>query len=504
MSVSNGQLANQATFNTYLMSRTSDTDTAGVLGVKKVDLISGASVLNIQRFCNSIASMLGVTTAEVYDYLYAWPDNTVGAPTDTVLERILAIIALFDGTTGHTHDGTDGNGAKISASDLLDINPYTAGWQKIDITGVSGTTFDVSGYLVGKTPGGGSAALGVITSPPSNRVYLKDTATETYIEDVGGQRIYGRITESGGAWTLSFFTNESGVVDPASISGPLDLTVYFLEVFDQSTRPTIPSSPADFGTLDITADVADATNTIRGVLNPAITQTLGGEKIWNGDQTFKNNLFLDQDNNTTLTGASQRVPNNNKSVIRLSNASLSSIKGIDAGLNGQVFILINKTGVDVEIEHDTDTTNGFLLSGDDNFTWSNNVGLLVEYNTVDNRWVVIGGGGGGGGNLSNSVTDYLALNDTDELVIDPGLGMQTFRIQGDTTFVTLGSTPFGTTPPSDGAFIYVVGNDDSNTVTIPQNDATDGCLMDGDVILTKGKCVGFMYLANLQRYVRIG
>lgn len=503
MTVSNGQLANQNTFNTYLMSRTSDTDAKGRLDLINILASSGASVLNIQKVINSIASMLGMTTAEVYNYIYTWPDNTVGLSSDTVLERILALIARFDGSTGHAHTGIDGDGSNVSASNLTDINPLSAQWQRIQIISVSGTSFNVSGYLAGKVPGGGSAALGVITTPPSNRCYLKDTSTETYIEDVDGQRIYGRITEIGGAWTLSFFTNESGVIDPAAISGPLDLDVYFMEVFNLATRPTIPSSPADFGTLDVTADVADASNTIRGVMNPAILQTLGGNKTWTGDQSFQNNFAFDLDNNTTLTGLLQRIPNNNKTVIRISNASLASIKGISAGVNGQIFILVNKTGVDIQISHDGDTVNGFYLPGDTNFTWRNSVGLLVEYNTIDNRWYLIGGGGGGG-SLSNTVTDDLSASSGGVIAIDPSVGLQTFRVQAGASYVALSVTPFGSLPPSDGALIYLVGNNDDNTIEILENDIVNGCLMDGSVILTKGKCVGFMYLASLQRYVRIG
>lgn len=400
MSVSNGQLANQNTFNTYLMSRTVDTDTQGILGVKKTDGISGSHVLNIQRTINSLASMLGITTAEVYNFIYNWPSDMVGSSGDTILDRIVALVDRFEGASGHSHDGTDGEGAQISAVDLLNINQFFGARQKVTQTAASGTTFDVSALFIAKTPGGTSSQVGVVTAPPNNKVYIKDSSTETFIEDVGGQRVYGRITESGGAWTLSFFTNEAGTETAHNLTST-NIDIYFWEVFNLATRPTIPSDPAEFGTLDVTADVADASSTVRGVLNPASLQTLGGDKEWEGEQSFQaavsflSDIYLDLFDDTTTSGSNVTLAQQTKMVVRLSNAGLLSIKGQDiVGVESEIRVLLNKTGATITIKHDSDTVNGFMLPGNADFEFKNNVAILIAYNLVDDRWHIVGGGSG--------------------------------------------------------------------------------------------------------------
>ena len=388
------------------MSREADTDTVG-----KVDLLnpaseSGPTFLNIQRLANSIASMLGITTAEVYNYLYSWPNNYIGGINDTVLQRINALIANFDGTTGHDHDGTNGKSKKISASNLLDINQFLAYRQAINFNAASGLSVDISTEMSGKTPGGSSSSLGVITTPPNNRVYIKDSLTETFIEDAEGQRVYGRITESGGAWTLSFFTNEAGI-ETAHTLASVNISIYFWEVFNLATRPTIPSDPAEFGTLDITSDVNDASDTIRGVLNPALSpQILGGDKSWNGEQFFNaaayflGDLYLDLENDTTTTGSNQTISQGLKVVKRFANVSLTSIKGHDiVGVESEVRVLINKTGAVIDVLHDSDTVLGFMLPNNTTFKFKPNSAILIHYNLIDERWHIVGGAGGSDFNL---------------------------------------------------------------------------------------------------------
>ncbi len=75
-------------------------------------------------------------------------------------------------------------------------------------------------------------------------------------------------------------------------------------------------------------------------------------------------------------------------------------------------------------------------------------------------------------------------------------------VAGNSAAVALSSTPFGTTPPSDGARIVLIGNHDTNTVEIDYNDASNGCVGDfSAIILTKYQAVTFVYSSTLARYV---
>lgn len=105
--------------------------------------------------------------------------------------------------------------------------------------------------------------------------------------------------------------------------------------------------------------------------------------------------------------------------------------------------------------------------------------------------------------LINTITSALTLTGSGSLSPSATKRFQTFLVQGNSAAVTLSSTPFGATPPPDGGIIYLIGNSDTNTVEIPVNDAANGCLMDGSVILAKGQTASFMYSSTLARYVRL-
>lgn len=79
------------------------------------------------------------------------------------------------------------------------------------------------------------------------------------------------------------------------------------------------------------------------------------------------------------------------------------------------------------------------------------------------------------------------------------------RIEGNGGAVTVASEPFGSSPNlPDGTIIYLIGQDDTNTVTIEHNDSTDGCLLNGDATLLKGYCLQLFWDAGLERFIDVG
>lgn len=78
------------------------------------------------------------------------------------------------------------------------------------------------------------------------------------------------------------------------------------------------------------------------------------------------------------------------------------------------------------------------------------------------------------------------------------------QVQGDGGAVTTSSTPFGTSHGfTDGKEIVVIGLSDTNTVTIPENDITDGVVNagGGDITLERYSYVLFIYNATLERFI---
>lgn len=275
MAVSNGQLANQNTFNNAFMSRTVDTSTVGIVNLANGSPASGSAVANIQQAHNETfdaVGMTGISDTTRKDY----SSNNVLSNGDSHKTSLGKLDAEFDSSTGHSHSGAAGDGKPISASTLTNINNFWAVRQSITATSASGTSTNISSLMSGKTAGGSASVLGVITTGALNKVILYNPTTMTNIEDAGGQRVYGRITEAAGVWTLSYYTNESGTETAHTLSSQ-DVYVIYLEVFSQNTRPTFGSEPNDQGTLDITGDVVDASSSQRGLISTG-AQSIAGVK----------------------------------------------------------------------------------------------------------------------------------------------------------------------------------------------------------------------------------
>lgn len=129
-----------------------------------------------------------------------------------------------------------------------------------------------------------------------------------------------------------------------------------------------------------------------------------------------------------------------------------------------------------------------------------NTPLVYGQNIQACKLMVVGGGSGG---ASKFVTSNLILANSDALVISTTYLFQTWRVQGASAAVTLSTTPFGSTAPTDGTQIIIIGNDDTNTVTFVANDAAKG-ILGYDVTVGKGQTVTYEYNAGLDRYVIVG
>lgn len=408
MAVQNSMLANETTFNTRLMSRTVDTSTLGRVDLQNILAESGPSVSNVQRNINALASALGIPTNQVFDYLHPWVYAFIGAADDTVVEKIEALIQRFQAVGGHNHNGIDGNGPAISASTLLDINPFQAVWQGDEIAGVTGSSVDVSSLFTLKAPGGSPTSAGVITGPPSNRVQLFDPNDGSFIEDGTGKRVFGRLTEAAGVWTLSFFVFDAGVEVAHNFALAQDLSLFYLEVFGLADRPTIPATP-DFSTLNVSADIPDATISVRGLVNTG-AQDFAGNKTLDGNLRLFSALQGNQESNSQ-SGSNVVLTRAEITVIGLSNNSLVSVAGIGAlaGDDSKIQFIANLTSNPVTIVHDLGA-NGFLIPGEENFDLGAGQAMLCLYDEDLDRWQVISGAGGAGGGVGYYETPAGAIN----------------------------------------------------------------------------------------------
>lgn len=359
MSVSDGQPVNASVTNAAYMSRLNDTSTVGAVDLENV---SYTDLIHLQRIINEMLASLGMSNQAATDAAAdTYSSNNVVTNTD----RKTAIGQLderFNGTTGHTHDGTDGEGAPISATNLADFNNLFAEFGEYTFDAASGSSIDVSSLFSGQTSGGDSSTAGVITSAPNNYISLLEKTTGGEIEDADGDRVFARLTESGGTWTLSFFTNEAGTETAHTLSSQ-DIRFLYREVFTAADRPTIGANVGVYDTQSAVGDIPDASASQRGVVSTG-SQTFQGAK----------NFLL-------------RPTVNSNDVVDVSTAQVITFKDIDGGVASNTSRVTlpknttaNLTGLtrkEGTVFYDTDEQNFFGDNGTD--------------------IIPLGGGAGGGG-----------------------------------------------------------------------------------------------------------
>lgn len=102
---------------------------------------------------------------------------------------------------------------------------------------------------------------------------------------------------------------------------------------------------------------------------------------------------------------------------------------------------------------------------------------------------------------SKAVTNILSLAAAAQVTLDLIIEKQYVRVQGSGGAVTINAVPFGNSvfPPAYSEII-IVGQDDTNTVTLTDNDADYGCRLNGNATLQKGYMIVLIYDDNHKRY----
>lgn len=224
-----GQPVSAAVTNPAFINKNQDDTMANKLSFTRAG--SGASIDDIQAAVNKLYTATGAsesTTGTVYN-----------APAGTIIdgdshETALSDLAdKFDAATGHMHTGAPGDAPPISGGFITDV-PFTQFVQEgSPIFAVTGSSWDVTSLMTGKVASTGPTDLGVITTAPENKILLAGAASNLTdsIVDSTGNIVYGRLTESAGTWTLTFYSLQGGVETSHSFSVSTNLTWFYRELF---------------------------------------------------------------------------------------------------------------------------------------------------------------------------------------------------------------------------------------------------------------------------------
>ena len=332
--VLDGQAVSAAVTNPAFLDANGDDTGVGKITLANTDPISGATVDNLQREHNSAASYMGKALNSSKDDFPSWTTNVVGTALDTLFARGDALTERFDATTGHTHDGSAGEGPQILAAnvDAVPLRGYVL--QGTDVLGVTGSSSDVSATFTGKTPGGSQFLEGVVTSAPQNKVLVRQASgpdEDTEFHDAFGNHVYGRLTEAAGTWTLSYYSSIAGVETAYTFLVSSDVRYYYQEIFNPlGGSAPVYSEYASIPSDNATSDVITATTTLQGKVQLATSaQPVGSSSsagtanasVANEDHTHEGvhsvsksgssqllgDITLTGSGGTTLTQASQNI-----------------------------------------------------------------------------------------------------------------------------------------------------------------------------------------------------
>lgn len=265
MGVINGQAVDQAITNPAFLDANQDDTASGIITLANTAPASGATVNNTQAAINQLKDTTGATEVTPATGYAGAPASTV-TPGDTHEEAIVSLALKFHPTTGHTHDGTAGNGPLISATSLTSVPLKGYFVQGATLVGASGLSTDVSAELSGKSVSSGPLVLGLPVVPPYNRVILRQGSglkQGDEILDALGNQVYGRITYSTPVWTLTYYVDLGGIEAAYSLPAQ-DVAWYFQELYNPLSGAPTYSELAIIPSDNATADVIDATASQKG------------------------------------------------------------------------------------------------------------------------------------------------------------------------------------------------------------------------------------------------
>lgn len=287
----------------------------------------------------------------------------------------------------------------------------------------------------------------------------------------------------------------------APVTITIDSTVVTLTGSQSLSNKTLTSPVLNTPTADTITGIAGGALTIQSASN----QNLSLQAQGSGVVTLES---LTIDGNTITGGASQLSiygANNQDVIIRASGTGevylqkdSSTVAFVDTG----AFILADNS--ELRLRESSGSGSNYIgikapstLSGDYSITLPSaapTANTALSYNGSSYVWGQAGGWTTGtsasltaGGTISISLT----------------AGQQAFTVASSSGAVTLSSTPFGSSDPVDGAVVRLIGTSDTNTVSLTNNDAANGCILNGNITLNAYDVIELQYMSSLDRWVEV-
>lgn len=431
MSVVNGQLANQTTFNNAFMSRTAaTTSTVAAVALENVlDVNSGAFVANLQRAINKVYEGLG-TTGEADANINNYATNNYILNGDS---RRVAIEKL-DAQLKTTQDEVDAAELRIDdTEDRLDViegQPSTFGGDKTftddvviqgnltvqgTLTSIDTDNLEIEDKNILVNKGGNDATAeeaGVDVQRTTTNAGIRFDSTLVSKWKVGLVGAFYEVIVSGLAQVVAGLKDFTGGIKTDTVAESTlnaGVTVDGVLIKDGNVDGEDVSG---LGTRLTANEALDVTQNGRLTTIESNNSSFGGNKTFTGDVTvqgnglmknvrLQENLFLDALINTQ-TGALVTLTPITAPIIKLTGAGLASIQTIDAPTLAKQILVINQSGADVIIK---DNTGNIRTGTGADAQLANNQIVTLAYDLTAAKWYVSSVGGSAGGGSSQLTFD---------------------------------------------------------------------------------------------------
>lgn len=425
MSVIDGQTGNATNFNSAFVSKTANSSMEGTLTLSNAG--SGADVTNVQSDINTTKSDILTAQSDIS----ALQTNSANTDLSNLIPTAINQNLTFAVGTNRVIETPDIDSANSDSLTIITGNATTSGdTGNVEISiGVpdSGTRGKIllTSDLIEILPTGSADLLFNINNSNLN-IY---TPSPTGGADSSGFNQFTGAADTGGA-SGSINRTTGSIPSGAGSSGAMvDVTGDTDSVSSgYFTRTTGNSNSGNTGSINETTGNSVSGNSGDYAINIG---TAGGTRgkikfidgsegvagyLWKssgtgGEGTWSNPTTSLTSSNNNESGTLIELNAITTDVVRLTNASLVSIREIIAGANAQRVILINRTGVNVDISNDDAITSGQdILTGTGAIlTLNNNAAILLSYDSITLAWQIVGGSGSGTGSTLKS--QFVIWND---------------------------------------------------------------------------------------------
>lgn len=407
--VVDGSPINASNTNAAFIDANGDDFTIGILGLQNTNPVSGSFITNVQRGLNNLFAFVGMADETVTSH-----DNSSGPLTYLALDNLDTRVrkldaALSNTTSGHNHNGV--NSKQITFLDILNVQLIGYAINGTNITGVTGSSKDVSSILTGEFPSNSQTVKGIVVNAPYNYCPLFDSNDDSFLDGTGN-KVYGRLTESSGVWTLSFFSDISGTETSYSFASSTLVKWFYQKLFDETDRPVY--SDVLVRTSDQVAGIVpDASQTVSGKVNIS-SQSFGGLKTFKDGARLENELSITR---VDTASAASITALTYKPFQKITGSTETYLRGVGSGADGRTIIIHNGTTQTLHIQHEdgaASASDRIKLPLSTNINLKPDQSIELIYDSNQSRWVQKSGSGTGNGSGSgfrNFITNTDAEND---------------------------------------------------------------------------------------------